>query len=105
MSFSTFYPKLHQWLSHGGEMWVRPAADGGVEVSLGDAGGFSQDAPSHGATLNEALLAAETDVGVRLQLTLRLQQELVSDNLTDLQCDEFIRVAGWPPVRNPHYRK
>ena len=105
MSLSTVYPKLHQWLSHGGEMWVRPAADGGLDVLLGDAGGFPEDAPSHGSTLDAALSSAESEVSVRLQQSQRLQQELLSDDVPEMRQEEFIRVAGWPPARNPHYRK
>lgn len=86
-------------------MWVGSAADGGVDVFLGDAGGFPADPPSHGSTLDEALFEAETNASKLLQETQRLQQQLLTQDTPELQHEEFIRVAGWPLIRNPHYRK
>jgi hypothetical protein len=106
MSLSTHYPKLHQWLSHRGEMLVQPSADGlGVDVRLGDAGGFPQGKPSHGSTLDEALAAAEITVSSWLEANKKLQQNLLSADFADVHTEEFIRVPGWPPAPNPHFRK
>jgi hypothetical protein len=86
-------------------MWVRPSADGGVDVLLGDAGGFPHDPPSHGENLDQALIAAEGEASRWLEQTRQLQQELLSEESPELRHKEFIRVAGWPPARNPHYRR
>ena len=84
-------------------MLVRPC-DAGVEVLLGDAGGFPPDARSRSATLDVALASAETLVSGWLERTRQLQQELLSEPVPGCLDHEYIRVAGWPPVRNPHYK-
>jgi len=105
MSFAKSYPKLHQWLSYGGSMLVRPSEDGSsVEVLLGDAGGFPKARALSGASPDDALSAAETEAARRLQRTRQLQQELVADELPELRDKEFIRVTGWPPALNPHFK-
>jgi hypothetical protein len=104
MSLASIYPKLHQWLTHGGEMVIRPC-DSGVEVRLGDAGGFPPDARAQSATLDAALAAAEAFVSGWLERTRQLQQELLSDPVAEIRDQEFIRVTGWPPIRNPHFER
>jgi hypothetical protein len=106
MSFAKSYPNLHQWLSHGGLMLVRPTEDGGkIEVLLGDAGGFPKARALCGATPDEALSVAETDAVRRLQMTRQLQQELLADDSPEVCAVEFIGVTGWPRVPNPKFRK
>jgi len=104
MVLSSAYPKLNQWLSYGGQMWVRPAAGGTVEVLLGDCGGFPQDTPASGKTVDGAFSEAERHAENFLRESRRLQQILLTDDVPDLRNEEFIRVPGLPPVSNPHYR-
>ena len=105
MSIAKIYPNLHQWLSHYGRMLVQPSKDGGIQVQIGDPGGFPQSKPAHGSTLDEALAEAESAAGQWLDSTKKLQQDLLTNDWPEFRSREFISVTGWPLARNPFYRK
>jgi len=71
-------------------------------VALADAGGVPDDGRFHGTVIDEALTKANQALPAWLEANKSLLDSLVSGELkfTD---DEFIRVTGWPPVKNPFY--
>jgi hypothetical protein len=100
--FGRHYPNLFYWLSYGGKLAIRPSTETEVEVWLGDAGGYPNDGFRVGP-VGEALEAAERFAAEWRDANKRLQERLVEQPPDALECEQYIRVAGWPPVVNPSY--
>ncbi len=55
------------------------------------------------ATSDEALIKASKAPGKWLESNKNLLNSLVSGEIRVSDNEEFIRVLGWPPVKNPFY--
>jgi hypothetical protein len=103
MSFSTDFPNISQWVSYHGKMTIAQIDDKTIEVTLADAGGIPDDGRFQGATTDEALAKANQALFGWLESNKGLLNSLLSGELKAPETEEFIRVPGWPPVKNPFY--
>jgi len=104
MKFSESYPNLNAWATYSGEVTMFEGADGKVTISLADAGGVPEDGKVSALSLDEALDAAELKCRDWREETKKLQDGFLSEQVPERDEDEFIRVAGWPPKKNPFYK-
>lgn len=102
MAFSIDYPYISQWVTYHGKMSITQKSENVIEVSLADAGGVPDDGRFHGATVDEALAKANQALPAWLKSNKDVLDCHVSGELKSTEA-EFIRVAGWPAVRNPYY--
>ena len=104
MPLSTDYPNIFQWVSYHGKMTVSQINDEVIEVALADAGGIPDDGRFRGASADEALLKANQALAAWLESNKNFLNSLVSGEIKIPDEEEFLRVPGWPPVKNSFYR-
>ena len=85
-------------------MSIAQKSESTIEVALADAGGVPDDGRFHGATVDEALAMANQALPAWLKENKNVLESCVSGEIKSTD-SEFIRVAGWPAVRNPFYEK
>lgn len=102
MSFASDYPYISQWVTYHGKMTIAQIGETTIEVALADAGGVPDDGRFHGATTDEALTKANQQLPAWLKESKALLDSLVSGEMISTE-GEYLRVAGWPPVKNPFY--
>ena len=104
MAFSSDYPFISQWVTYHGKMTIAQKSENLIEVAIADAGGVPDDGRFRGATVDEALTQANQALPSWLTENRNLLDSCISGELKSTE-SEFIRVAGWPAVRNPFYEK
>ena len=87
---------------YGGTMCARPAPDNKIELLLGDAGGVPDDGRFLVQTPDEVFEKANSVLKTWRDESKKTLDSLVSGEITSTT-DEFIRVPGWPPKKNPYY--
>ena len=103
MSFKSEYPHIHQWSLHGGTFEINALGEK-IKISIGDAGGIPEDGVIECSNLDEGLIKADRFLQDCIEGSKILMEELVT-GITKITDQEYLRVAGLPPKRNPYYDK